>query len=68
MADDLDRRVEIGPNVVATVSTSGAKAFTVAGGRDIFADIEALALRPIDLHDQALEKRHWRVRELHTVR
>jgi len=42
VADDVDRRVEIAPNVVATVSTSGAKTFTAAGGRDIFADIEAL--------------------------
>lgn len=42
VANDVDRRVEIGPNVVATVSTSGAKAFTATGGRDIFADIDAL--------------------------
>lgn len=40
--DDLDRTAEVGPGVVMTVSTSGAKAFTAAGGRDIFADIDAL--------------------------
>jgi flagellar hook-associated protein 3 FlgL len=43
VADDADRQVEIGPNLVATVSTSGAKAFTAAaGGRDILADLDAL--------------------------
>ena len=42
VADDFDRRVEIGHNVVLTVSSSGAKAFTAAGGRDIFGDIDAL--------------------------
>ena len=43
VADDTDRQVEIGPNLVATVSTSGAKAFTAAaGGRDILADLDAL--------------------------
>jgi flagellar hook-associated protein 3 FlgL len=40
--DDLDRTAEVGHGVVMTVSTSGAKAFTAAGGRDIFADIETL--------------------------
>jgi flagellar hook-associated protein 3 FlgL len=41
-ADDLDRTAEVGHGVVMTVSTSGAKAFTAAGGRDIFSDIDAL--------------------------
>jgi len=40
--DDLDRTAEVGQGVVMTVSTSGAKAFTVAGGRDMFSDIDAL--------------------------
>ena len=40
--DDLDRTAEVGHGVVMTVSSSGAKAFTVAGGRDIFADIDDL--------------------------
>lgn len=40
--DDLDRTAEVGHGVVMAVSTSGAKAFTAAGGRDIFADIDTL--------------------------
>jgi flagellar hook-associated protein 3 FlgL len=40
--DDLDRTAEVGQGVVMTVSTSGARAFTVAGGRDIFSDIDDL--------------------------
>ncbi|HMI85484.1 MAG TPA: flagellar hook-associated protein FlgL [Polyangiaceae bacterium] len=40
--DDLDRTAEVGHGVVMTVSTSGAKAFTAAGGRDLFSDIDAL--------------------------
>jgi flagellar hook-associated protein 3 FlgL len=40
--DDLDRTAEVGQGVVMAVSTSGAKTFTSAGGRDIFADIDAL--------------------------
>jgi flagellar hook-associated protein 3 FlgL len=40
--DDLDRTAEVGQGVVMTVSTSGAKAFTAAGGRDIFTDIDNL--------------------------
>jgi flagellar hook-associated protein 3 FlgL len=42
VGDDLDRTAEVGHGVVMTVSTSGAKAFTAAGGRDIFADIDTL--------------------------
>jgi flagellar hook-associated protein 3 FlgL len=42
VGDDLDRTAEVSQGVVMTVSTSGAKAFTAAGGRDIFADIDAL--------------------------
>jgi flagellar hook-associated protein 3 FlgL len=40
--DDLDRTAEVGQGVVMTVSTSGAKAFTLTGGRDVFADIDTL--------------------------
>jgi flagellar hook-associated protein 3 FlgL len=40
--DDLDRTAEVGHGVVMTVSTSGAKAFTAAGGRDIFTDVDNL--------------------------
>jgi flagellar hook-associated protein 3 FlgL len=40
--DDLERTAEVGQGVVMTVSTSGARAFTVAGGRDIFTDVENL--------------------------
>jgi flagellar hook-associated protein 3 FlgL len=43
VGDDLDRQVEIGPNLVATVSASGARAFTAAGGTDVFAGLDALA-------------------------
>ena len=42
VGDDLDRTAEVGHGVVMTVSSSGAKAFTVAGGRDIFTDIDDL--------------------------
>ncbi|HMJ53495.1 MAG TPA: flagellar hook-associated protein FlgL [Polyangiaceae bacterium] len=42
IGDDLDRTAEVGQGVVMTVSTSGAKAFTAAGGRDIFSDVDAL--------------------------
>lgn len=50
--DDLDRNVEIANGVVSTVSTSGAKAFTVAGGRDVFADLDAL-VTALNSDDQA---------------
>jgi flagellar hook-associated protein 3 FlgL len=42
VGDNLDRTAEVGQGVVMTVSTSGANAFTVAGGRDVFADIDTL--------------------------
>jgi flagellar hook-associated protein 3 FlgL len=41
-ANDIDRTAEVGHGVVMTVSSSGAKAFTVTGGRDIFSDIDDL--------------------------
>jgi flagellar hook-associated protein 3 FlgL len=41
--DDLDRSAEIGPSLVSTVSVSGAKAFTLAGGSDVFAALDSLA-------------------------
>jgi flagellar hook-associated protein 3 FlgL len=40
--NDGDRNVSIGTNVVMAYNTSGAKAFTSAGGRDVFADLDAL--------------------------
>jgi flagellar hook-associated protein 3 FlgL len=43
VADDTDRQVEVAPNLVMSVSVSGAKAFTTAGGRDILADLDNLA-------------------------
>jgi flagellar hook-associated protein 3 FlgL len=42
IGDDLDRSAEVGQGVVMTVSSSGAKAFTAGGGRDIFSDIDDL--------------------------
>ena len=42
VGDDLDRKVETGPGIVSTVSTSGAKAFTAAGGDDVFAVLKSL--------------------------
>jgi flagellar hook-associated protein 3 FlgL len=50
--DDLDRNIELAGGVVTTVSTSGAKAFTAAGGRDAFADLDALA-NALNTNDQA---------------
>jgi flagellar hook-associated protein 3 FlgL len=49
--DDLDRTAEVGQGVVMTVSTSGAKAFTASGGRDIFTDIDNL-LTAINAEDK----------------
>ena len=43
VGDALDRNAEIGAGVVSAVNTSGAKAFTAAGGRDLLADLAALA-------------------------
>jgi flagellar hook-associated protein 3 FlgL len=40
--DDNDRVAEIGKNDSAVVSVSGARAFTIAGGRDVFADLADL--------------------------
>jgi flagellar hook-associated protein 3 FlgL len=41
--NDQDHVVPIGNSTPTTVSTSGADAFVVAGGRNVFADIDALA-------------------------
>jgi flagellar hook-associated protein 3 FlgL len=41
--DDQDHTVDVGGSTPTAVNASGAKAFTVAGGRDVFADLEALA-------------------------
>jgi len=42
VGNDDDRVVQIGPRDTMVVSVSGARAFTAAGGRDVFADLEAL--------------------------
>jgi len=42
VGNDQERVVEIGANDVAVANISGAQAFTAAGGRDVFADLEAL--------------------------
>lgn len=42
--DDLPHNVDIGTGAPARVNASGANAFTVAGGRDVFADLENLAV------------------------
>ncbi|HWA76107.1 MAG TPA: flagellar hook-associated protein FlgL [Polyangiaceae bacterium] len=41
--DDVEQTVDVGGSTPTAVSASGAKAFTVAGGRDVFADLDALA-------------------------
>jgi len=41
--DDLDHVVDIGNSTPTAVNASGAKAFTAAGGRDVFADLDTLA-------------------------
>ena len=41
--NDQDHVVPIGNSTPTTVSTSGADAFVVAGGRNVFADIDALS-------------------------
>jgi flagellin-like hook-associated protein FlgL len=40
--NDLDQVVELSPQQKVAVNASGAQAFTVAGGRDVFADLAAL--------------------------
>src|SRR5262249_50104746 len=39
---DDDRGAAMGPTLSVTVSVSGAKAFTAAGGQDVFAQLDAL--------------------------
>jgi flagellar hook-associated protein 3 FlgL len=41
--DDVAHSVDVGSGSPTRVNASGAKAFTAAGGRDIFADIDALS-------------------------
>lgn len=50
LGNDLEQVVEVGPGQSAVVNASGARAFTAVGGRDIFADLDALeaALRADD--------------------
>jgi flagellar hook-associated protein 3 FlgL len=40
--DDVDHVVDLGSGTPTAVGASGARAFTVAGGRDVFADLDAL--------------------------
>lgn len=65
--DDYEHSIRSGGNSQVTINASGARAFTAAGGRDIFADLEALetALRnndgasvraSLDLLDQGHEQ------------
>jgi flagellar hook-associated protein 3 FlgL len=42
LGDDVDHLVSIGNSSATAVSTSGADAFAVAGGRNVFADVDAL--------------------------
>lgn len=42
--DQNDQLVEIGPGQRAVVNASGSRAFTSDGGRDVFADVDALEL------------------------
>ncbi len=48
--DDYEHTIRSGGNSQVTINASGARAFTAAGGRDIFTDLEALetALRDND--------------------
>jgi flagellar hook-associated protein 3 FlgL len=41
--DDVDHVVDLGSGTPTAVGASGARAFTSAGGRDVFADLDALA-------------------------
>jgi len=41
--NDLDHLVDIGNSTPTAVNASGAKAFTAAGGRNVFADLDTLA-------------------------
>jgi flagellar hook-associated protein 3 FlgL len=41
--DDVDHVVDLGSGTPTAVGASGARAFTAAGGRDVFADLDALA-------------------------
>ncbi len=40
--DGYEHNLQSGPNSEVTVSASGERAFTIAGGRDVFADLSAL--------------------------
>lgn len=41
--NDVETRVEVADGVTARSNASGARAFTAAGGRDVFADLQTLA-------------------------
>jgi flagellar hook-associated protein 3 FlgL len=49
--DDVEQVIDAGGSSPVAVSASGAKAFTAAGGRDLFADLEALA-QSLDSNDR----------------
>ena len=40
--DDVEHTVDVGSSTPTSVNASGARAFTSAGGRDVFADLDAL--------------------------
>jgi len=44
LGDDVQQSVDIGSGSPIQAGASGARAFTAAGGRDVFADLDALAL------------------------
>ncbi len=50
--DDEEHLVPIGNSTPTAVSTSGARAFVVAGGRNVFDDLEGLRLA-LDANDEA---------------
>lgn len=52
--DDIEQLVPIGNSTPTAVSTSGAQAFVVTGGRDVFADVEAFAIALANNDEAAL--------------
>jgi flagellar hook-associated protein 3 FlgL len=50
--DDATQNVDIGASSPTAVNSSGAQAFTAAGGRDVFSDLDALA-SALDSNDSA---------------
>jgi len=50
--DDAAQNIDAGGSAPLAVNASGAQAFTAAGGRDVFADLDALA-QSLDADDRA---------------